>query len=90
MCFNPQITRTDADSFFATKKNTFFFGFCNPLFADFQFVSGKNFANVFRRVAIGKEKPDGFAGAKSKLLVFDFNLPRAFEMESGDNSFQAN
>ena len=60
----------------AAKKHAFLLGFRNPLFADFQSVAGKSFANALRRVAIGKEKPDGFAGTKIKRLVFNFDPAR--------------
>ena len=48
------------------KKHAFLFRLGNPLLADFQTVTGKDFADTFRRVAIRKEKPDGFAGAEIK------------------------
>ena len=50
---------------------------------------GKNLANTLRRVAIGKEKPDGFAGTKIKCFILDFDPAGRTEMKPGHNAFQS-
>src|SRR5208282_2429639 len=70
------------------KKNTLLAGLRSPLAANFQAVSGQNFADLLRSVTIREEKPDGFAAPELEASAVHFDLPRAGERKPCDNALQ--
>jgi len=70
------------------KKNAFLFRFCDPLVADFQAETGKNFVDEFRCVAIRKEKLNGVASVKIKPFTIRYNPPHPREIKIGHDAFQ--